>query len=116
MKKSMQRFGGAVEEILKKVASTAGSDISVADAGTREAFLDSWAGKLSDHASYLRSAGKLLGAPVVLAYVPDTGAFTEAHNWTVRRMLGVNSQDDLSGVLAAGTSESGGCVHPQRFK
>ncbi|MBX3587770.1 MAG: hypothetical protein KF796_14130 [Ramlibacter sp.] len=115
MKKPMQRFGGAVEGILEKVVSTAGSDISVADAGTREAFLDSWAGKLSDHASYLRSAGKMLAAPIVLAYVPDTGAFTKTHDWIIRRMLGVNFQDELSGVLAAGTSESGGCVHPQRF-
>lgn len=113
--KTRNRFGGAREAALTKVTESAAPSISVADAGTREAFLDAWARTLSDHAKYLRSTSTTLMAPVVVAYVPDTGTFGKQHPWERRSMLGASHRDNLAGILAAGTGEVGACVHPIRL-
>jgi hypothetical protein len=112
----LSKFGGATDVLVAKVVATAAGSISVADAGSREAFLDAWTMTLSAHARFLRTSGKEVQAPVVLVYVPDSGTFAKQNSgWLRRRMLGVSAQDDLAGILAVGTSGSGGCVHPQRF-
>lgn len=115
MKKPSFRLPGTSEAALAKVAASAAATISVADACTREAFLDAWARALGEHAQYLREAGAKLEAPVVLIHVPDAGAFAREHLWTQRRMLGSSPGDNLAGILAVGTSESGAVVHPDRF-
>lgn len=112
---STKRFGGARDAALTKVIESAAPSISVADAGTREAFLDAWARTLSDHAKHLRSTSTTLLAPVVVVYVPDTGTFGKQHPWERRSMLGASHRDNLAGILAAGTGEVGACVYPIRL-
>ncbi|WP_156304374.1 hypothetical protein [Nitrosospira briensis] len=56
-----------------------------------------------------------LKAPVVVVYVPDTGTFGKQNQWERRSMLGASHHDNLAGVLAAGTSEVGACVHRIRL-
>ncbi len=115
MSKKKQQFGGAIEAALKKVTQSAASSISVANAGTREAFLDAWLRTLSDYAKYLRSSSQILAAPVLLIYVPDTSAFGKLHQWEQRSMLGSSHRDDFTGILAVGTGEVGARVHPTRL-
>lgn len=109
------RFGGAKEAALEQVASSAASSISVADAGTREAFLDGWARTLSEHARYLRSTGSSLTAPFVVAFVEDVGQFARQSQWARRAMLGASPKDCFAGILAAAAAEVGGCVHADMF-
>ncbi|WP_175947108.1 hypothetical protein [Burkholderia pyrrocinia] len=106
------RFGGALDAALDEVVSTSASSISVADAGTREAFLDGWARTLSDHARYLKSTGASLAAPVVIVYVQDVGLFSEQNDWIKRSMLGSSTKDKFAGILAVASTEVGACVHP----
>lgn len=113
--KTRNRFGGARDAALAKVIESAAPSISVADAGTREAFLDAWARTLSYHAKHLRSTSTTLLAPVVVVYVPDTGTFCKQHPWERRSMLGASHRDNFAGILAASTGEIGACVHPIRF-
>lgn len=108
-------FGGASPQLLAHVALNGAAAISVADAGTREAFLNAWVEHLSEHAMYVRAKGKALAAPVALVYVPDTGAHARDHEWKVMSMLGVSEREDMAGKLVAGSGETGGCTHPQRF-
>jgi len=108
-------FGGARDAAMAKVTESAALSISIADAGTREAFLDAWARTLSEHAKYLRSSSTTLLAPVVMVYVPDTGAFGKQLSWERRSMLGSSHRDNFAGILAVGTGEVGACVCPNRL-
>lgn len=108
-------FGGASSQLLAKVAQAGAAALSVADAGTREVFLNAWVEHLSEHARYLRSKGMTLSAPVALVHVPDAGAFARDQGWKRRAMLGASERDELAGRLAIGSSETGGCEHPGRF-
>ncbi|WP_428422653.1 hypothetical protein [Methylibium sp.] len=109
-------IGAATEAVLQSVVSAGASTVSVADAGTREAFIDAWVRTLSEHARHLRKKGEALGAPCVLVYVPDVAAFGEQHGtWTSRTTLGDSHLDDFAGMLAVGNTEVGGRVHPQKF-
>jgi len=110
-----KQFGGAVDIALEKVTQTAAESISVADAGTREAFLDAWARTLSDHAKDLRARSITLAAPVVLVYVPDTSAFGKHFMWYQRSMLGSSHRDNFAGILAVGTGEVGAYVYPTQL-
>src|SRR5258706_5220676 len=101
------RFGGARDPALAKVTESAASSMSVADAGTREAFLDGWARTLSEYAKHLRSSSMALEAPVIVTYVPDMGMFEKQYSWARRPMLGSSPRDNLAGILAAGTAEVG---------
>ena len=114
---SSKPFGGASAQLLAQVAQTTGAAaISVADAGTRESFLNAWVEHLSEHARYLRANGKTLSAPVALVYVPDTGAHAREHSWKPLAMLGVSERQEMAGKLAAGSGETGGCTHPTLFQ
>lgn len=114
---SSKPFGGASAQFLTQVAQTTGAAaISVADAGTRESFLNAWVEHLSEHARHLRANGKTLGAPVALVYVPDTGAHARDHGWKLSAMLGVSEREEMAGKLAVGSSEVGGCTHPTLFQ
>lgn len=106
------KFGGAVDIALEKVTQSAAESISVADAGTREAFLDAWARTLSEHAKDLRSKTLTLAAPVVIVYVPNTSTFGKQFKWNQRSMLGSSHRDNFAGILAVGTGEVGAYVHP----
>jgi len=107
-----KKFGGAVDIALEKVTQVAAESISVADAGTREAFLDAWARTLSEHAKDLRSKTLTLAAPVVIVYVPNTSTFGKQFKWNQRSMLGSSHRDNFAGILAVGTGEVGAYVHP----
>lgn len=114
MNKTTGRFGGALDSALEEVAKAAASSISVADACTRDTFLDAWSRTLSEHARHLRRSGAFLQAPVVLAYVADTGSFAKQHvDWQRKAMLGASHLDNFAGVLAVGTASVGGYVHPR---
>ena len=114
---SFKPFGGASAQFLTQVAQTTGAAaISVADAGTRESFLNAWVEHLSEHARHLRANGKTLGAPVALVYVPDTGAHARDHGWKLSAMLGVSEREEMAGKLAVGSSEVGGCTHTTPFR
>lgn len=116
MSDGKNRFGGANKALLDHVAKSAAASISVADAGSREAFLDAWAQTLSEHARHLRSVGKQLAAPVVLVHVDDTGIFCRKHDgWIARSLLGTSPRDPYEGTLAVGTGGTGGAEHPNRF-
>ena len=107
-------FGGALDSALEEVAKSAASSISVADACTRETFLDGWSRTLSDHARHLRRNSMVLQAPVVLAYLTDTGGFAKQHvDWQRKTMLGASHLGNFAGILAVGTASVGGYVHPQ---
>lgn len=110
--KAKNRFGGAHENVLAKVLKSAAPSISVADAGTREAFLDAWARTLTEHAKYLRSRSEPLKGPVIIVYVPDTSVFGKSHAWEHRSMFGASPRDSYAGILAVGTGEVGACLHP----
>lgn len=116
MSQSTGRFGGALDAAVEQVAESAASSISVADACTRESFLDGWSRTLSNHARYLRHSGASLQAPIVVTYVEDVGVFAKQHsNWERRPMFGASYRDSFDGVLAVGTASVGGYVHPQRL-
>lgn len=109
-------FGGALETALAMVvAESAASSISVAEAGTPETFLDSWAQILSDHGKYLKLNSMTLSAPVVLSYVPDMGAFEKRSQWMRRPMLGTTHRENFGGILAVGTGETGACVYSNQL-
>ena len=110
-----KNIGGASTAILDKIAAKAAPTVSVADAGTVEAFIDSWAETFSDHAALLRSATLPLTAPVVAVFVPDTGAFGVQSGWKKAQMLGASASDNFAGMLIAATGEVGACVHAQTF-
>mgnify|MGYP003382134155 CR=1 FL=1 len=115
--KAKKRFGGAVDAAIEEVAKSSATSISVADAGSRESFLDAWARTLSDHAKYLRSSNVPLQAPMVVAYVADTGAFAGEHGqWVRRPMLGTSHRDNFAGILAAGTGGFGTLVYPTQIQ
>jgi hypothetical protein len=115
--KAKKRFGGAVDAAMEEVAKSSATSISVADAGTRESFLDAWARTLSDHAKYLRSSNVPLQAPMVVAYVADTGAFAGEHGqWVRRPMLGTSHRDNFAGILAVGTGGFGTFVYPTQLQ
>lgn len=111
-----RRFGGALDAALERVIESPAPSISVADAGTREAFLDAWIRTLTDHARFLRSNKVSLAAPVVVAYVPDTGEFGKYSGWDRRAMFGASQSDNYAGILAAGTAEIGACIYPTSLK
>lgn len=106
-------LGGAVLSAVDAVVNAAADALSVADAGTREAFLDSWTRTLVDHASLLRLKGEQLVAPVVLVYVPNWAVVGKQLGWQRLPMLGSRSADPLAGYLGVGTLEVGVCVKPE---
>lgn len=110
--KATGRFGGALTEALENVAASAAGSISVADAGTREDFLDGWANTLSAHARDLRSSNITLKAPIIIAHVTDAGKFGKQHSWQRRNTLGSSHLDQLAGILAVGSAPVGGYAHP----
>lgn len=106
------KVGGVDLALLEKVVEGASETISVANAGTRETFLDAWSRRLADHARHLRSQGKSLTAPFVISHVPDAGEFLKSSQWNKRSTLGISHLEGYAGCLAAGTGEVGGCVCP----
>lgn len=113
--KSVKQIGGATAAALASVVADGAKSISVANAGSREAFLDAWARTLTDHARYLRSNSVKLQAPVVVVHVPHTGEFQRKTGWKKRAMFGASHLDNFAGTLAAGTMESGACVYPDQL-
>lgn len=105
-----QRFGGAVAAALARVVNSSSSSVSVADAGTKEAFLDAWIQTLRDHARDLISKSQKLTAPVIIVFVPDTGEFAQKHQWKHRPLLGASHHDNFAGILAVGTGGVGACT------
>lgn len=108
-------FGGAVQAAVDAAASGGGQTISVADAGSSIAFLDSWVRILGAYARRLREANQSLSAPVMLAHVDDSGKFALETSWAVNPLLGMSVADDLAGILAVGTAEFGACLNPVRL-
>lgn len=111
----MSQFGGAVQDAVEAVIQQGAGAISVADAGTKIAFLDSWTRTLTAHAKHLRLNNLTLKAPVVLIHVEDSARFVTTLGWKRQPMLGTSHTDNFAGILAVGTAEFGGSVHPQRF-
>ncbi len=108
-------FGGARMEAVKAVQTRGARTISVDDAGTKYAFLDGWICALAAYARRLRLAEQSLRAPVMLVYVEDTGVFATHKKWKVNPLLGTAPSDELAGLLAVGTAECGGCIHPSQL-
>jgi hypothetical protein len=107
--------GGASTALLDATASDAASSVSIADVETREGFLDAWAKTLSEHAAFLRAKKKTLTAPVIVVFVPDTGAFSKQAAWRPNAMLGASPRDEFSGMLIAATGGVGGCSPDKTF-
>jgi hypothetical protein len=106
-------FGGALSKALEQVANSGSINISVADAYTRESFIDSWSRTLSEHAKRLRQMGAALQAPVFIVHVGSTGEFAKLHSaWKRRQTLGASHIDNFTGLLAVGTASIGGYTHP----
>ena len=108
-------FGGANSAAVQKVRNKGAENLSVAESGTRTAFLDAWTRTLTAHASYLRKQGETLDAPVIVAYVNDCAHFAEDHGWSVRPLLGTAPTDSYAGMLIAATGGHGGCLHSDSF-
>ncbi|MDX9973802.1 MAG: hypothetical protein RBU21_12530 [FCB group bacterium] len=110
------QLGGAVQAAVDAVANEGSAALSVADAGTKEAFLDAWTRKFAAHARYLRAKGLSLDAPVVVVYVNDSAKFASGAGWDRQPMLGAAPTDRLTGMFAVATADIGGYAHPTRFK
>ncbi len=107
-------LGGALDSALDGVLRAPSPNLSVADAGTAAAFLSAWSRTLSEHARYLRSQGRVLSAPVIVAYVSDLGAFSSQHGWARHSMLGASTEREFAGMVIAATGEVAGCIHSER--
>jgi len=105
-------LGGVVQAAVEAVVEKGAANLSVADAGTRTAFLDAWARILTEHARHLRSLGKSLSAPVVLVHAESSADVGERLGWTRRPMLGGAPTDPFAGTLAVGNAEIGAYVKP----
>lgn len=106
-------LGGALKAAVDAVVEEGAAGLSVADAGTRTAFLDAWARTLTEHARYLRSKGESLSAPVVLVHAENCADVGEGLGWTRRPMLGGAPTDPFAGTLAVGTGEIGAYAKPE---
>lgn len=115
-KSIMNQFGGALQKAVDSVVQQGAAAISVADAGTKVAFLDSWTRTLIEHAHSLRSENRPLDAPFVVVHVEDSSQLASTKGWERQPMLGIAPTDQFAGMLAIGTAGFGGCVHPKRFK
>jgi len=109
-------LGGALKAAVEAVVDNGAAGISVADAGTRTAFLDAWARTLTEHARYLRSKGESLSAAVVLVHAENCADVGEGLGWTRRPMLGGAPTDPFSGTLAIGTGEIGAYAAPEHLQ
>lgn len=105
-------FGGALKAAVDAVVKEGAAGISVADAGTRTAFLDSWARTLTEYAKYLRSKGESLSAPAVFVYAENCADVGEGLGWTPRPMLGGAPTDPYAGMLGVATGEIGAYAKP----
>ncbi|MBU9147479.1 hypothetical protein KTD26_34005 [Burkholderia multivorans] len=114
-KSTKSQFGGALQAALDAVIEKGASVISVAEAGSKEAFLDGWTRTLIAHARHLRASKQELHGPIVMVHIHDSGPFATSMGWKRNPMLGSSPTDKLAGILAAGTGDIGGCVHPKRF-
>ncbi|QHP91583.1 hypothetical protein EXE55_11955 [Burkholderia glumae] len=114
-KSTKSQFGGALQAALDAVIEKGASVISVAEAGSKEAFLDGWTRTLIAHARHLRASKQELHGPIVMVHIDDSGPFATSMGWKRNPMLGSSPTDKLAGILAAGTGDIGGCVHPKRF-
>lgn len=105
-------LGGALKAAVDAVVEKGAAGLSVADAGTRTAFLDAWARTLSEHAKCLRSKGESLSAPAVFVHAENCADVGEGLGWTRRPMLGGAPTDPFAGTLAVGTGGIGAYVKP----
>jgi hypothetical protein len=108
-------IGGALKAAVHAVIEKGASGLSVADAGTRTAFLDAWARTLTEHARWLRSTGESLSAPAVFVHAENCADVGEELGWTRRPMLGGAPTDLFAGTLAVGTGEIGAYVKPEHL-
>ncbi|MGN7875671.1 hypothetical protein ACTJKJ_19110 [Roseateles sp. 22389] len=112
---TLNPLGGAVKAALDAVVENGAAGLSVADAGTEEAFLDAWTRTLTAHARYLRAKGECLSGPVAVIYSDDCAEVGARLAWASKPMLGGSPADPLGGTLAVGTGEIGGYVKPVRL-
>lgn len=103
-------LGGALKTAVDAVVQEGAAGLSVADAGTRTAFLDAWARIFAEHAKHLRAKGESLAAPAVLVHAENCADIGERLGWTRRPMLGGAPTDPFAGTLAVGTGEIGAYV------
>ena len=109
-------LGRVQQAAVNAVVEEGAAGLSVADAGTRTAFLDAWARILTEHARHLRSKGESLSAPIVLVHAENCADVGESLGWTRRPMLGGAPTDPFSGTLAVGTGEIGAFANPVHFQ
>ena len=109
-------MGGARQAAVDDVIAMGASVLSVADAGTKEAFLDAWTRNLTEHARHLRAKSEQLAAPVVLVHVDNCADVGSNLSWVRRPMLGGAPTDSLAGILAIGTAEVGAFIKPDRLQ
>ncbi|MCG9053516.1 hypothetical protein LH447_10495 [Laribacter hongkongensis] len=112
----LKALGGVRQDAIDAVVAAGASALSVADAGTKEAFLDAWTRTLSAHARLLRAKGEQLSAPVVLVHVDNCADVGGSLGWARRPMLGGAPTDSLAGILAVGTAEVGAYMKPDRLQ
>ena len=108
-------LGGALKAAVDAVVDNGAVGLSVADAGTRTAFLDAWTRVLAEHAKHLRSKGGSLSVPVVLVHAENCADLGEGLGWTRRPMLGGAPTDPFAGTLAVGTGEIGAYAKPDHL-
>jgi hypothetical protein len=112
---TMNPLGGAVKAALDAVVENGAAGLSIADAGTEEAFLDAWTRTLTAHARHLRGKGETLSAPVAVIYAEDCADVGVGLAWLSKPMLGGSHAEPLAGTLAVGTGEIGGYAKPVRL-
>lgn len=105
-------MGGAVLTAVEAVVSAGAESLSVADAGSKEAFLDAWTRTFAEHARLLHMNGDQLTAPIVMVYVPHWAEFGKKAVWKRKAMLGARPSDLLAGTLGVGRLEVGAFVCP----
>ena len=89
-----------------------GSEVlSIADADSREAFLDAWTRTLSTHAKRMREKNLDLNAPFVVVQVEDCSIQSSNGAWGSRATLGAAPHDNYNGLLTIANSGVGGYVY-----
>lgn len=96
---------------LARTRDKGAASLSIADAGSRQAFLDAWVQNLSSYAKRLRAADVELARPVFVVHLEDCAEMDGRDGWIRRPTLGASPHDELAGVLAVSSAGVGGYVY-----
>lgn len=96
---------------LSRTRDKGAAALSIADAGSRQAFFDAWMRNLSSYAKRLRVANTELAKPVFVVHMENCEDVSNRTEWSRRPTLGASPHEDLAGVLAISNAGVGGYVY-----